>query len=75
MFKVHVSRRQHQGRRFEVDVDPVETVLGNDAGYGGNKLRNGVWGVQLEILSPATQSPHHLFPLTFQVGDVSLQLV
>ena len=42
MLEVRVAGIDGERRAFEVDVDAVEAVLGDDAGDGGDEVRNAL---------------------------------
>src|SRR5664279_6503283 len=74
MLKVRVSGVDGERRAFEVDVDTVEAVLGDNAGDRGDEVRSALRIGEREVLAAATEGNHDLLALALQVGNVGLEL-
>src|ERR1017187_1726149 len=74
VLKVPVSGIDGERRAFEIDVDAVEAVLGDDARDRGDEVRNPLAIGEREVLTAATEGNHDLFALALQVANVALEL-
>src|SRR5450759_1825715 len=74
MLKVRVSGVDGERRAFEVDVDTVEAVLGDNAGDRGDEVRSALRIGEREVLAAATEGNHDLLALALQVGNAGLEL-
>src|SRR4051794_16645727 len=75
MSEIHISGFDRERGAFEIDVDPVETVLRDDARYRGNVVRNALRVGEGEVLAAATKGDHDLLALALQIRNVALELL
>src|SRR4051794_30289742 len=75
MFEIRVSGFNRERGAFEIDIYPIETILGDDARYRGNVVRNALRVGEREVLAAATERDHDLLALALQVSNIALELL
>src|SRR4051812_46295126 len=70
--KVSIARIDEQGRCFDVEIDAVKSISGNNRGYGADKLLTSFAVFRVTTSPPPPIDIKTFFPLLFKYATSAL---